>query len=116
MLSLKTASLWPLPARLACAILAGTLVAALLLVDLDDFKAVNKELKLFNEELADRPQVVALNKTDIAEAKEKSLRLLKFFSSKCIKVFPVSSVTGEGLKELVDFVGEQVEKMKQEKQ
>ncbi|MFA6067025.1 MAG: pilus assembly protein PilP [Janthinobacterium sp.] len=30
MLSLKTASLWPLPARLACAILAGTLVAALL--------------------------------------------------------------------------------------
>ncbi|WP_338680576.1 pilus assembly protein PilP [Janthinobacterium sp. TB1-E2] len=30
MLSLKTASLWPLPARLACAALAGTLVAALL--------------------------------------------------------------------------------------
>ncbi len=30
MLSLKTASLWPLPARLACATLAGTLVAALL--------------------------------------------------------------------------------------
>ncbi|MGK5054824.1 pilus assembly protein PilP [Janthinobacterium sp. RB2P8] len=30
MLSLKTASLWPLPARLACATLAGALVAALL--------------------------------------------------------------------------------------
>jgi Tfp pilus assembly protein PilO len=30
MLSLKTASLWPLPVRLACAALAGTLVAALL--------------------------------------------------------------------------------------
>ncbi|WP_215405308.1 pilus assembly protein PilP [Janthinobacterium sp. JC611] len=30
MLSLKTASLWPLPARLACAALAGTLVAVLL--------------------------------------------------------------------------------------
>ncbi|SDH36851.1 pilus assembly protein PilP [Janthinobacterium sp. YR213] len=30
MLSLKTASLWPLPARLACAALAGTLVAAVL--------------------------------------------------------------------------------------
>lgn len=30
MLSLKTASLWPLPARLACATLAGSLVAALL--------------------------------------------------------------------------------------
>lgn len=82
----------------------------------DDFKVVNKELKLFNKELADRPQVVAMNKTDIAGAKEKSLKLLKFFSSKCIKVFPVSSVTGEGLKELVDFVGERVEKMKQGKE
>ena len=30
MLSLKTASLWPLPARLACAALAGMLVAGLL--------------------------------------------------------------------------------------
>ncbi|HZX35573.1 MAG TPA: GTPase ObgE [Thermodesulfobacteriota bacterium] len=82
----------------------------------DDFKVVNKELKLFNNELADRPQVVALNKTDIAGAKEKSAKLLKFFSSKCIKVFPVSSVTGAGLKELVDFVGERVEKMKQGKE
>ncbi len=40
MLSLKTASLWPLPARLACAALAGTLVAALLhLAWLDGLRA-----------------------------------------------------------------------------
>lgn len=40
MLSLKTASLWPLPARLACAALAATLVAALLhLAWLDGLRA-----------------------------------------------------------------------------
>lgn len=78
----------------------------------DDFRAVNAELKAFNEELSQRPQVVALNKVDITEAREKLPKLLKFFKTLGIKVFSISSATGEGLKELVEHAGKEVEALK----
>jgi GTP-binding protein len=74
----------------------------------EDFEVVNRELKAFKPELADRPQVVALNKTDLPEATEKVLALLKFFEGLGIKVFPISAATGKGLKELVNYVGREV--------
>lgn len=83
---------------------------------LHDFEIVNNELKSFNPELALRPQVVALNKVDITEAKERVPELLKFFKDLGIKVFMISAATGEGLKELVNYVGQQVEKHKEKVQ
>lgn len=83
---------------------------------LHDFEIVNNELKSFNPELALRPQVVALNKVDITEAKERVPELLKFFKDLGIKVFMISAATGEGLKELVNYVGQQVEKHKEKAQ
>lgn len=77
-----------------------------------DFEAVNRELEAFNSELSRRPQVVALNKVDLTEAKEKLPELLKFFGSLGIKVFPISAATGEGLTELVNHVGQEVGKLK----
>lgn len=74
----------------------------------EDFEVVNRELKAFKAELAERPQVVALNKTDIPEAEEKVPELLKFFNGLGIKVFSISAATGKGLKELVNFVGKAV--------
>lgn len=81
---------------------------------LDDFKVVNSELKAFNSELAERPQVVALNKTDITETADELPGLLKFFKGLGIKVFPISAATGKGLTELVNHVGGQVEKFKKD--
>src|SRR3990170_3062464 len=78
----------------------------------EDFEIVNRELQAFNAELAKRPQVVALNKTDIPEAEEKARELLKFFDSSGIKVFLISAATGKGLKELVNYVGSQVAEFK----
>lgn len=74
----------------------------------EDFEVVNRELRAFKAELAERPQVVALNKTDIPEAEEKVAELLKFFNGLGIKVFPISAATGKGLKELVNYVGREV--------
>lgn len=78
----------------------------------DDFKVINRELKLFNPALSKRPQVVALNKVDISEARSAAGELLKFFKRKGINVFKISSATGEGLKELTDYVGGAVERLK----
>jgi GTPase len=78
----------------------------------EDFKTVNKELKAFNQELAKRPQVVALNKVDITEANDALPELLKFFKGLGIKVFPISAATGKGLGELINHVGKEVETIK----
>jgi GTP-binding protein len=71
----------------------------------EDFKAINTELERFNPELALRPQVVALNKIDVTEARQRVPELLNFLSALGIKVFPVSAATGEGLDELLNYVG-----------
>lgn len=65
----------------------------------DDFKSINNELKLYNPELAKKPQVIAVNKMDVLEAKEN----LKAFKKKVKKtVYPISCVTGEGIKKLLE--------------
>jgi GTP-binding protein len=78
----------------------------------EDYRSINNELKQFNSDLALRPQAVALNKIDLTEARRTAPELLKFFKDKGIKVFQISAATGEGLKELVDYVGGEVERIK----
>lgn len=69
-----------------------------------DIYAVNKELEAYNVEVAKRPQVIAANKIDAiyAEDVNEPINALKAeFEPKGIKVFPISAVSGQGLKELL---------------
>ncbi|MEK6532052.1 MAG: GTPase ObgE [Deltaproteobacteria bacterium] len=77
-----------------------------------DFKAVIAELKAFNEKLSERPQIVALNKIDVPEARQRVPQMLNFFNALGIKVFAISAATGEGVKDLVACVGMEVEKIR----
>ena len=79
---------------------------------IEDYAAMNRELKSYNEELSKTPQIVALNKIDITEAREELETIEKHFSDLGIKTFPISSATGEGTKELVWEVARQVEKLR----
>ena len=67
---------------------------------LEDFKVINRELLLYNEDLARRPQLVAANKMDLPDAVE-NLPALKEALGDSYEIFPVSAVTGEGLDRLV---------------
>ena len=72
-----------------------------------DIKAINHELYAYNPELLSRPQVIAANKIDVLNAMDgtdpiKELR--DEFEKDGIKVFPISAVTGQGLKELLYHV------------
>lgn len=73
-----------------------------------DIKAINKELEAYNPELLTRPQVIAANKIDVLGAyddgKDPIGELRDEFEKDGIKVFPISSVTGQGLKELLYHV------------
>ena len=68
--------------------------------------AINKELEAYNMEIASRPTVIAANKIDAApdEAAEAVELLKAEFEPKGIQVFPISAVSGQGLKELLYHV------------
>lgn len=71
-----------------------------------DIKAINKELEAYNPELLKKPQVIAANKIDaIYEGENDIIASLKAeFEQEKIKVFPISAVSGQGLKELLYHV------------
>lgn len=66
-----------------------------------DYKTINKEIGLYNPELKKRPQIIAANKMDLPDAS----RNLSIFKKKVKKdVYPISCVTGEGIKNLLEAV------------
>ena len=72
-----------------------------------DIKAINHELYAYNPELLSRPQVIAANKIDVLNAMDGTdpiKELKEAFEKDGIKVFPISAVTGQGLKELLYHV------------
>lgn len=82
---------------------------------IEDVYAINKELKAYNEEIAGRPQVIAANKVDVlGEDTEPIERLKKEFEPQGIRVFPISAVAGQGLKELLYYVKELLDAAPQE--
>lgn len=68
-----------------------------------DIKAINKELETYNPDLIKRPQIIAANKIDaIYEDGESPIDKLKAeFEPQGIRVYPISAVSGQGIKELL---------------
>lgn len=72
---------------------------------ISDFNIINAELEKFNEELAQRPQIVAANKSDMASPEQiESFR--KFIEEKDIPFFCISAATTQGTQELVNKISE----------
>lgn len=82
---------------------------------IEDIYAINKELANYNEEIANRPQVIAANKIDmIFEGDEDPVeRIRKEFEPKGIKVYPISAISGEGVRTLLYDVNNMLEKLEQ---
>ena len=79
----------------------------------DDIYKINAELAAYNPEIAQRPQVIAANKTDLIYEPEADpvQRLKDEFEPKGIRVFPISGATGKGISELLYYVSSQLEQM-----
>ncbi|MFG6320847.1 MAG: GTPase ObgE [Lachnospiraceae bacterium] len=72
-----------------------------------DIYAINKELEAYNADIAHRPQVIAANKIDAIYGEENPIQKIRDeFEPKGIKVFPISAVSGQGLKELLYYVND----------
>ncbi len=69
----------------------------------EDVYKINEELRLYNEEIAGRPQIIAANKIDALgpDADEVLRKLNQEFDPKGIPVYGISAVSGQGIKELL---------------
>ena len=72
----------------------------------EDIHAINKELAQYDPELLKRPQVIAANKIDAvySEDEDPVERIRKAFETEGTKVFGISAVSGQGVKELLYHV------------
>lgn len=72
----------------------------------EDIHTINNELASYNKDLLNKPWVIAANKIDaIYDENESYLDAIKKeFEPEGIKVFPISAVSGKGLKELLYYV------------
>ncbi|HET6418872.1 MAG TPA: GTPase ObgE [Geobacteraceae bacterium] len=69
-----------------------------------EYEALNRELLLFNEELAEKRQIVVVNKIDLPDVRERLPEILSYFKGLDIRVFPISAITGEGIEALIDEI------------
>ncbi|WP_072868519.1 GTPase ObgE [Desulfofundulus thermosubterraneus] len=67
---------------------------------LQDFEIVNRELALYDPDLAARPMVVAANKMDLPGAAENLDRLREALGDR-YEIFPISALNGEGTAPLI---------------
>jgi GTP-binding protein len=70
----------------------------------EDLRAINRELSLYEVDLSGRPQVIAANKMDVLNEEERAA-VLKRLHEECdpsgTEIYPISAATGEGVKELL---------------
>lgn len=67
---------------------------------IEDFKAINHELENFSMELAEAPQIVAANKSDMATP-EQVERLRNYVEDQGLLFYEISAATTKGIKELM---------------
>lgn len=64
-----------------------------------DFAQINSELALFDPALGDKPQIVALNKMDLPDVKDKWPEIKALLQERGYQdVFSISAITKQGLK------------------
>jgi len=80
----------------------------------EDFEVLNRELELYDPELAKRPQVVAGNKMDLPEAQEKLPPVENYMKQRDIQFFPVSAAVGTGIDKLLYAVADLLDKVERE--
>src|SRR5712691_9799748 len=79
-----------------------------------DFQAINQELREYDEHLATRPQIVVLNKMDLAEAQERWPALKAQAEKAGYPVFAISAASHQGTDELMQYTARRLHELRRE--
>ena len=77
------------------------------------FERINNELARYSEELAKKPQIVAITKMDSISDREELKLATDYFKNKGIPCFLISSASGEGLNEFTSALGDKVKSIRE---
>ncbi|MDO4789100.1 MAG: GTPase ObgE [Johnsonella sp.] len=72
----------------------------------EDIRLIREELKAYNPELLERPQLIAANKTDLCYEGEETIERLRNAFEPEIKVYPISGVSKKGIDQLLYAIGD----------
>ena len=75
----------------------------------EDFDLINGELEKYSPVLAQKPQIIAANKTDVST--ENLAEFTETMEKRGFKVFPISAATNNGVKELLSFAYEKLQEI-----
>ncbi|MGI5858577.1 MAG: GTPase ObgE [Tepidanaerobacteraceae bacterium] len=78
---------------------------------LEGFHAINKELVNYSKQLLKKPQLIAANKMDLPKAQENHEKIKPLLEKNGYHIIPVSGVTGEGIQQLLQHIGEMLLKV-----
>jgi GTP-binding protein len=71
---------------------------------IQDFNRINEELRQYDANLSEKPQIVAINKTDLQEVRDRLPDLIERFREMGHEAYPISAATGTGVQELLRAV------------
>ncbi len=77
----------------------------------DDFEKINSELALYSAALAQRPQIVAANKTDILTDPALLERFREYIKEKELPFFEISAASGKGVRELISYAASMLDNL-----
>ncbi|MBQ9358710.1 MAG: Obg family GTPase CgtA, partial [Abditibacteriota bacterium] len=79
---------------------------------MEDYRIINRELSGFSDKVASIPQIIVLNKTDVAGNPAAELR--RQLESEGCKCFEISAVTGAGVEELLSYISAELDRIPRE--
>jgi GTP-binding protein len=82
----------------------------------EDLVRVNTELGLFDSALAKKPQLVVINKIDLAPVRERRAKIMDDFKGAGVSPQFISAVTGEGVSELMTAAAKMLERLTVERE
>ena len=71
---------------------------------IEDFNIINEELKKYSEKLANKKQIIVATKIDVMQDDSLLKEIEKLANTRNIEFFKISSVTGDGVDKLLDYV------------
>ena len=75
---------------------------------------INEELKKYSEKLATKKQIIVATKADSMQDDTRYKELEKIAKNENLKIFKISSATGEGIKELIQYVSQELKTLPKE--
>jgi len=75
-------------------------------------KTVNREIYLYSPELMKKPMIIVATKIDAMTDRKRLQALSSYCKDHNLKFFAISAITGKGVKDLITYVGKEIDRLR----